>query len=212
MRTGLLLSFGLCIVAGITAWAQTDPASLPAHDAHQGLLVALNPYLSAERYKEKFGKRTPYEAGIVALEVFFRNDNDMPLRLDLKTVRLLIGAPGESRQRLDPLSPEDVADRVLLKPSKDPSQQRPRIPLPGSVGRGSRRDKNWEELAATVRSAAMSTDVLPPHGTTHGFFYFDISGRFDWLSNARFDVPDVVFMLDKKPLFFFQIDLAPATH
>jgi hypothetical protein len=212
MKTGLLLSFGLCIAAGITARAQNDPASLPARDVHQGLLVAVNPYLSAERYKAKFGKHTPYEAGIVALEVFFRNDNDVPLRLDLKTVRLLIGAPGESRQRLDPLSPEDVADRVLLKPSKDPSQQRPRIPLPGTVGRGSGRDKNWEEFAATLRSAAMSTDVLPPRGTTHGFFYFDINRRFDLLSEARFDVPDLVFMLDKKPLFFFQIDLAPAIH
>src|SRR5437763_10182808 len=34
----------------------TDPASLPAHDSHQGLLIAADPYSSAGRYKERFAK------------------------------------------------------------------------------------------------------------------------------------------------------------
>ena len=44
----------------------------------------------------------------------------------------------------------------------------------------------------------------------HGFFYFDVNHHYDWLSNARFYVPDLSFMLDNKALFFFEIDLAAA--
>jgi hypothetical protein len=199
----------LVLPASIAVHAQTDPASLPAHDSHQGLLVGVNPYVSAQRYKDKFGKHTPYEAGILALEVYFRNDNDSPIRVNLDTVRLVISEPGESRQRLEPLSAEEVADGVLLKPAQDPSQRRRRFPLPGA-GVKTGRDKNWDELAGTLRSALMSSEVLPPHATTHGFFFFDIDHHYDWLSNARFDVPDLTFMSGGKALFFFEVDLAPA--
>jgi len=208
------LAFALGIfsfAAPFSVRAQTDPASLPAHDAHQGFLVAVNPYLSAEQSKSKFAKHTPYEGGILALEVYLRNDNDSPVRVNLTTIRLVVNGPGDPRQRLEPLSPEDVADRTLLKQGKDPSQQRPRLPFPGRTGKPNR-DKEWEEFAGAVRSAAMPSEVIAPHGTTHGFFYFDVDHHFDLLSKARFDVPDLFFMADKKPLFFFQVDLAPAIH
>ena len=83
--------------------------------------------------------------------------------------------------------------------------------LPGSIGKQSR-NKDWQELDGKLRSVSMTTDVLPPHSTTHGFFYFDIDHRYDWLSNARFEVPDLSSMLDNKALFFFEVDLAPAAH
>ena len=185
-----------------------DPASLPAKDAHQGLLIAVDPYTSAERYKAKFGKRTPYDGGILAMDVFFRNDNDAPIRINLKTMQLLIGAPGEARQRLDPLSPEEVADRVLSK-EKDPS---PRAPIPRIGPPRPKHDKSWEEFTENVRSAAIATDLLPPHATTHGFVYFDVAHHYESLANARFDVPDLAFMNDSKPIFFFQIELGGSTH
>ena len=184
-----------------------DPASLP-HDSHQGLLMAADAYTSADRYKEKFGKHTPYEAGIIAIELFFRNDNDLPIRINLKTMQLLIGSPGESRQRLEPLSPEEVADRVLAKP-KDPT---PRFPVPRIGAPRSRHNKEWEEFADAVRTAALGTDLLPPHATTRGFVYFDVDRHYDWITNARFDVPDLAFMNNPKPLFFFEIDLASPAH
>lgn len=206
------------LFAALAAYGQTsktatiadsaDPASLPARDSHQGLLIAADPYTSADRYKAKFGKRTPYDGGILAIEVFVRNDNDLPIRINPKTTQLLIGAPGEARQHLDPLSPEDVADRVLAK-EKDPT---PRFPIPRVGPPPPKHDKNWEEFAGTVRSAAFATDLVPPHGTTHGFVYFDINRHYDWLGTARFDVPDLSFVNDTKPLFFFEIDLAPAVH
>ena len=184
---------------------QLDPASLPAHDSHQGLLVAVDPFTSAARYKDKFGKRTPYDAGILALDVYFRNDGGVPVRVNLATIRLLMGEPGGSRQHLEPLSSNEVADAVLLKPAKEPSARR--FPVPGS-GVKPPRDKNWEAFASVVRSSALSTEVIAPHSTAHGLFYFDVNHHYDWLSNARFEVPDLSFMLDNKALFFFEIDLA----
>lgn len=199
--------FAACAVAR----AQTAPASLPAHDSHEGVLVAADPYVPAARYKDKFGKHTPYEAGILALEIYVRNDNDKPIRVNLNTVSLLFAETGQSRQKLSALSPEDVANRVFSKNPKDPKAQRLPLPLPGGVPRTGR-GKEWDELDASLRSAAMSSDVLPPNATVHGFFYFDIDHHYDWLSNARFELPDLAFMLDKKALFFFEVDLAPAVR
>ena len=213
-----LLLFALCF--GITtANAQNssaaakagsvDPATLPAHDSHQGLLVAADPYISADRYKDRFAKHSPYEGGILAIDVFFRNDNDLPIRINLKTMQLLVAEPGQSRQRLEPLTPEEVADRVLAKRPKDPT---PRFPVPRVGAPPAKHDKNWEEFAGDLRSAALGTDLLPPHATTHGLVYFDVDRHYDWISNARLEIPDLAFMNDPKPLFFFEIDLAAATH
>src|SRR5665213_843421 len=209
-RSGLMLALLLALwcAPAIGHAQQLDPGALSAHDSHQGLLVAVDAYTSAVRYKDKFGKHTPYDSGILALDVYFRNDGNSPIRVNLGTVRLLIGEPGGARQSLEPLSPEDVADLVLLKPAKEPSSRRP-FPLPGS-GVKSARDKNWQAFASVLRSAAMSSEVIAPHGLSHGLFYFDVDRHYDWLSNARFEVPDLSFMLDNKALFFFDVDLAPA--
>src|SRR5271155_5011022 len=66
---------------GQTQAASADAAKLPAHDSHQGLLIAADPYLTSERSQEKFGKKHPYGAGLLALEVFLRNETDGPLQI-----------------------------------------------------------------------------------------------------------------------------------
>ena len=218
MRSRLIwLAIGLSAVTfaareGARAQSQTDPNSLPAKDSHQSLLIAADPYLSADRYKARFGnKHTPYDAGILALEVYARNDNDKPIRVNLDTVTLVIAAPGQSRQKLAPVAPEEVADRVLLKTPRDVRAPRLPLPLPGGVPKKSK-GKEWDEFATELRAVSLSSDVLPPNATVHGFFYFDIDHHFDWVSNARFELPDLQFMLDKKALFFFEVDLASAAH
>lgn len=213
----LFFSFALCTSNALaqgrpSAPARTaspDPASLAAHDSHQGLVIAADPYISPERYKDKFSKHSPYDAGLIAIDLLFRNDNDLPVRVNLKTIQILVRPPGGSRQQLDPLSPEDVADRVLAKRPKDPT---PRFPIPRIGAPRSPHNKEWEDFAADVRGAALNTDLLPPHATTHGFVYFDIDGHYDWILDARVEVPDLAFMNDPKPLFFFEIDLGPSTH
>ena len=206
----LLLAGWLGVAAVCGGWplrAQVDPASLPARESHQGVTVAAKPMLGEAAYRSQFGGRTPYEAGILALEVFFRNDNDKPIRVNLTAMRLLVSRPGESLQRIAPLSAEEVANRVLLQVPSDP--RRPRLPLPGRVP-NTGRDKNWQELSARLQAAGVNSDIVGPKATVRGFLYFDVNHHYDWLSSARLDVPDLAFMLNNEALFFFQVDLAPA--
>jgi hypothetical protein len=202
----ILMSFAACALLGAPARAQTDPASLPAHDAHQKLLIAVDPWLDATRYKN-FGKKSPYDEGIVALDVYFRNDNDSPIRVDLSTIRLVINQDDGEPQRIEPLSPEDVADSVLLTGDAS-AGARPRLP---SVVRKGGHDKQWTALDGSLRAAALSSDIIPPHGTVHGCVYFDMAHHFNLLSASQLYVPDLTFMVDNQVLLFFDVDLAPAT-
>lgn len=189
--------------------APTDAASLPAHDTHQNMTIGADPYMKAERYsKELFGKNSFYAAGIIAIDVYFRNDNDAPVRLNLETIQLVISSPGQDRQRLGPLSPEDVADRTLLTANSNIRAPRP-FPFPSSSA-GSKHSKEWTEMTSALRSVALGTDVLPPHATTHGFLFFDMNHNFAAIRNSHLYIPDLAFMTDNKALFFFEVDLAEA--
>ncbi|HXP80454.1 MAG TPA: hypothetical protein VN976_11155 [Verrucomicrobiae bacterium] len=189
--------------------APPDPMSLPARDSHQDLTIAADPYLRAERYKkEVFGKDSFYAAGIIAIDVYFKNDNNVPIRLNPGTIQLVISQPGLDRQRLGPLSPEDVADRTLLTANSNIRARRP-FPFPGASS-SSGHSKDWVEMTTTLRSVALGTDVLPPHATTHGFLFFDLNHDFGAIRNTHLYIPDLAFMTDNKALFFFEIDLADA--
>jgi hypothetical protein len=195
----------------LSAFAQsapTGPLTLPSRDAHQNLLIVADPYVSADRYKGTFGKKSPYEAGIVAIDVFFRNDNDSPIRLNPDTIELVVSPPGGVRQRLAPLSPEDVADRTVLKTSPNPTVRR-RLPFP-TGGSNSGKGKNWDEMVSTLRSMALGTAVLPPHATVHGYLFFDLNHEFDAIRHSHLFIPDLSFMGSNKALFFFEIDLGLA--
>jgi hypothetical protein len=218
MRNRLLLlaaSVGLATLGVVSLlWAQTqtqptvDPASLPAHDTHQGVTIAARPLITEAAYKAQFTGKTPYEAGILALEVFFRNDNESPIRLKFATMRLLVDRAGEAPQRIQPLTAEEVADRVLFKTPSDPRLSR--LPLPGTRRPSSNRDKNWQAFAARIKAAGIRSDIVGPKSTVRGFLFFDVNNHYDWLTDARLDVPDLAFTPNNEALFFFQVDLAPA--
>lgn len=194
----LLLPFG-----AMAQNAPTDPLALRARDAHQDLLIVADPFLAADRYKDTFGKHSPFSAGIVAINIYFRNDNKIPIRLNPGTIRLVISLPGMERQRLEPLTPEEVADRTLLTGNSNPKGPRP-FPFPSA---SSGKSKAWNEMDTILRSVAISSDILPPLATTHGFIFFDLNHDFDAIRHAHVYIPDLAFMTDNKALFFFEIDL-----
>src|ERR1700685_3598282 len=45
-----------------------DPAALPAHDNHEGLLIAADPYTDPERSKQTFGKNDPAKGGVLPID------------------------------------------------------------------------------------------------------------------------------------------------
>jgi hypothetical protein len=202
----VILLLPLCALAQT---AQTDPLTLHARDAHQDLMIAADPYVSADRYKGQFGKKSPYEAGIVAIDVYFKNDNDAPIRLNPETIELIISQPDQARQHLTPLSPEDIADRTLLNAPHANPKVKPRLPFPVG-GSNSSKGKEWNEMVTAIRSVALGTDVLPPHATTHGFLFFDLNHEFDAVRHTHVYIPDLAFMGSNKALFFFEIDLGVA--
>jgi hypothetical protein len=196
---------------GQSASAPPDPMSLATRDAHQNLTIIADPYVNSSRYKkEVFGKKLPYDAGIIAIDVYFKNDNDLPIRLNPGTMQLIISQPGQDRQRLDALSPEDVADRALLTGTSNVNAPR-RLPIPIPLpSSGSKRTKEWTEMSTALRAVALGTDVLGPRATTHGFLFFDLNHDFGAIHNSRLYIPDLAFMSTNKALFFFEIDLAGA--
>lgn len=189
--------------------AATDPLALRARDAHQNLTIAADPYMTADRYKkETFGKNSFFAAGIIAIDVYFRNDNDAPIRLNPNTIELVVSEPGQDHQRLGILSPEDVADRTLLTANSNVRMRRP-FPFPNPTS-GPGHNKDWVEMTGALRSVALGTDVLPPHATTHGFLFFDLNHDFGAIHYSHLYIPDLSFMTDHKALFFFEIDLTEA--
>lgn len=209
MFRGILILAMLLPLGAFAQSAPPDPMSLRTRDSHQDVTIVADPYLKAERYKkEVFGKDSPYPAGIVAIDVYFRNDNSAPIRLNQETIQLVISQPDRDRQRLDALSPEDVADRTLMKAESNVRVRRP-FPFPGSSSE-SRHSKDWVAMTTALHAVALGTDVLPPHATTHGFLFFDLNHEFGAIRSSHLYIPDLAFMTDKKALFFFEIDLADA--
>lgn len=204
MLAGVVMSLALCVTR---ASAQSDPASLPARDAHEGVLVAADPYVEADRAKKTFGKKNPLDFGIVPIEVIIRNDNDKPILLGVENIRLLLSPPGGERQQIGPMSVDDVIDKMLNKGG--PGVNRPRTPIPGRLPHASK-DKQWQELESRLRPLAFEMTLLPPKGTLRGFFFFNVGRRTDVLQHARLYVPDLKYMHNKQPLFFFEVDLSKA--
>src|SRR6266849_5882337 len=163
--------------------AKTDPLTLPTRDSHQNLLISADPYATAERYTGTFGKYSPFTGGIAAIDIYFKNDNDAPVRINLNTIELVVSLPGADRQRLGPLSPEEVANRTLLTAEANPKVHRP-WPFPNSTG-GSGKSKAWNEMDSLLRTLVVPTDVLPPHALTHGFLFFDLNHDFNALRHAH---------------------------
>lgn len=187
--------------------AQSDPASLPAKDQHEGLLVAADPHVDADRAKQVFGKKTPLDVGIVPIEVIFRNDNDQPILLTLENIRLQLSPRGGERQQLEPLAVEAVIEKMLYKGGPDVGM--PRRPIPGRLPKITK-DKDYQKLEGVLRPLAFDMSLLPPKSTVRGFLFFYVGRGTAWLRYAQLYIPDLQLMTTKQPLFFFEVDLSKA--
>jgi hypothetical protein len=199
----------LGVAAGRVALGrQGRPLRTSILDAHEGVTIGVEPWTQANRYKDKFPKKTPFGGGIVALRLSIRNDNDEAVKLNLQRIRLLVLLDPENRQELEALSPDDVADTVMLKQNgKDPTARRSPIPLPISRPKPTR-DKNWVEFQEACQNAGMPSSVIGAHSTMEGLVYFDLRGEWDLLQTARLYVPDLQRMTSKQAILYFDIDFS----
>ena len=193
--------------------AQKDPTKLPARESHQDLLVAADPWVNEDEYKARFPKDCPYDYGIMAIDVYFKNDGALPVRINLDTIRLTITHKESADENLPPLAANDVAEYMLGNNGggKNPTKRR-RLPIPIHTGGNSKNDKKVLELADVLHGVQLQTDLVPPHSIVRGLFYFDVDGHFDWITSARLYVPDLKTMGTDKTLLFFDVDLAKAVE
>jgi hypothetical protein len=208
--SGAVLFLAACLMTGLYASGQagTQRASLKTAslETHEGLTISAQPWTDAALYKEKFPKKSPFAAGIVAMQVVFRNDSNESMKVSMDRIRLSFQVDEDHRQELQALTSGQVADEVLKPGGKDPSKSRSRIPLPVSIPHNN--DKHWTELQQQADAAGVPANVIAPHSTVQGLLYFDLQGQFDLLNGAHLYVPDVVVMENNRSLTYFEIELS----
>jgi hypothetical protein len=208
--SGAVPFLAACLMTGLYASGQAgnQRASLKTAslETHEGLTISAQPWTDAALYKEKFPKKSPFAAGIVAMQVVFRNDSNESMKVSLDRIRLSFQVDEDHRQELQALTSGQVADEVLKPGGKDPSKSRSRIPLPVSIPHNN--DKHWTELQQQADAAGVPANVIAPHSTVQGLLYFDLQGQFDLLNGAHLYVPDVVVMENNRSLTYFEIELS----
>jgi hypothetical protein len=212
--SGAVPFLAVCLMAGAYADAQQSGgqrASLKTAslETHEGLTISAQPWTDAALYKEKFPKKSPFTAGIVAMQVVFRNDSNESMKVSLDRIRLSFQIDQDNRQEVQALTPAQVADQILKPGAKDPAKSRARIPLPVSVPHNN--DKHWTELEQQAEVAGIPANVIAPHSSVQGLLYFDLQGQFDLLNEARLYVPDILVMENNRSLTYFEIDLSKST-
>ena len=211
--SGAVPFLAACLMAGAYADAQQSAgrASLKTTslETHEGLTISAQPWTDAALYKEKFPKKSPFAAGIVAMQVVFRNDSNESMKVSLDRIRLSFQIDQDNRQEVQALTPAQVADQVLKPGGKDPAKSRARIPLPVSIPHNN--DKHWTELEQQAETAGVPANVIAPHSSVQGLLYFDLQGQFDLLNEARLYIPDILVMENNRSLTYFEIDLSKST-
>ncbi|HEY1924212.1 MAG TPA: hypothetical protein VGG58_03100 [Candidatus Acidoferrum sp.] len=186
-----------------------DSLKTASLESHEGLTVSAIPWTDASQYKDKFPKKSPFAAGVLAVQVNFRNDSDDSLRINLDSIRLTVQLGDENRQEVPSLNAEELADAVLKPKSKDPTAKHgPRLPVPVPSGSKGGRDKHWQELETQAENAAFPTSVVGARSSVQGLLYFDMQNQFDLLQSARLYIPQIARMNRTGTLTYFDIDLS----
>jgi hypothetical protein len=196
-----------CLFAFNLSARQQASLKTASLESHEGLTISAQPWTDSAQYKEKFPKMSPFLAGVLAVQVAFRNDSPESLRINLERIRLTVQLDAENKQEVQPLTADQLADAVLKPAAKDPTAKRQRLPIPVPTSHAGR-DKHWTELQKQALEAGVPSSVVGAHGTVQGLLYFDLQNQFDLLQTAHLYVPEIVQMQQGRALTYFDIDLS----
>jgi hypothetical protein len=211
----LILPFLSALLLAVLPGASQQPDSLKTTslESHEGMTITARPWTDPALYKEKFPKKSPYAAGMIAMQVVFRNDSDDSMKVSLERIRLNVNLSEEDHQALYPLSAEEATDVIMDPGAKDPTKSRKKFPFPtGPAGPKLGRDKHWTEVNKTLEDAAVHSSIVAPHKTVQGLLYFDLRSQFELLNSAHLYVPEVVAIEKNHGLLYFEIDLSRSTE
>jgi hypothetical protein len=192
----------LAAATGALAQGAAPPAAALPQDKHEGITVSADVYTDAARAKDKLGKANPLPVGILPVEVFFKNDTTVPVKLDMDTIQFDVRS-GSQHQDIDWLDPVEVATAVAHpKGPSDPHVRR--FPIGVNIPKDDKRDKILQALKPLI----LDGDIIPPNGTIHGFLFFDVGRDMPSMADSSLYVPDLSVATTKKPLMFFEVMLA----
>src|SRR5260370_32404652 len=82
----LILPFLAVSLLAAHLGASQQPPSLKAAslESHEGMTITARPWTDPALYKEKFPKNSPFAAGIIAVQVAFRNNSDDRMKINLE--------------------------------------------------------------------------------------------------------------------------------
>jgi len=192
---------------GSIAQQQQTTLKAAALESHEGVTISAQPWTDAANYKAKFPKKSPFTAGVVAIDTIIRNDSDESMKVDLEQIRMNVTVSEDNRQALLSLTADDVADVVTGSKIKDPTASH-RSPVPIPTGPKVGRDKHWTEMQKAAADAGITSSIVAPHHSVEGLLYFDMQGQFDLLKTAHLYIPDVRSLEKNHPLLYFEIDLS----
>src|SRR4029077_415609 len=89
-------------------FSQQPPLQTAALESHEGMTVSAKPWLDPALYKQPFPKKSPFAAGLIAVQVSFRNDSNETVKVGLDRIRLTLRVDEDNRQELNPLTAETV--------------------------------------------------------------------------------------------------------
>ncbi|HUC52777.1 MAG TPA: hypothetical protein VMR90_01945 [Candidatus Cybelea sp.] len=204
--TLILPILALALIAAQPGTSQQQAAlKTNSLESHEGMTITAQPWTDPGLYKQKFPKKSPFAAGMIAIQVVFRNDSDDSMKVNLERIRLNVTVSEEDHQALYPLSPEEGAEVIMRPSTKKLTAKRLPIPLGGpKVGK----DKKWTEVEQSLREAGVQASVLAPHSSVQGLLYFDLRSQFDLLNTAHLYVPEITAIEKNRGLLYFEIDLS----
>jgi hypothetical protein len=176
---------------------QANPRDYPAHDAHEGVVIAADPYFDRARSQQVFGSYAPNKAGVLAVEIIVKNENNQGINVNWSSAQLLAG----KRLELRALTMEELTFRLVGEAKTRQTVPSRWPPLPSS-----NKAKEYEKARAALAPHFFETGTIPPGATARGFLFFDVGGDFPAVAHARLYVPDVKIIATGQPLMFFEIE------
>lgn len=187
--TSLLLSITVGFADDKNPPFQAKPAA--AYEAKTTLdqvTVAIEPYDTAQKQAEAFGKLPLEKYSLLPVLVVIENKRATPV--DLKQIEFRLTVPGVGR-----IEPTPAADIPYLESATAPKMIK--IPLPIPI---SRKKKN--PLASPILDArAFSAKVIAPGDTASGFLFFQINHH----GQAKIYLSGLWDPAAKKELFYYEI-------
>jgi hypothetical protein len=151
-------------------------SSYASHQTSEKVTIGVLPYFNDEDARPVFGKRNPYNYGVLPVLVVIQNDG--PKTIKVQSLQAVWVGPNQDRVEATPA--KDV--RFLTAPRRPNALPGPPGLPPKVLGHKNPLD-TWE-----IEGRAFAAQVLPPGQSASGFFYFETGyqrGASLYLSGLR---------------------------